>query len=602
MSINNFTEFSLPKDSYVAFDATTLKRLIISRLNESKVFTDQIYEGSNINAFIDVVAYMYHVLLFYLNTTSSESTFTTAALYENINKLVSNLNYKPLGKQTSLVNISLSGAESLSPGNYIIGRFSSIDANGIPYTTISDISFEKTTNGAEELSVNNNILHQGVIFEHPLYSATGENFETITIVNNPETSVDARFIADNTFTVFVRDTLTSVWQQWRETSSLYLEDSNSFSYEKRLNENGNFELKFGNGINGRKLNETDAVQIYYVISDGNAGVVSANTLRGRYFNPYVSPIFNSISLYLYSTSDVLIAGNLLSRLATNNTNDSTAIAEAETVEQIKQNAPLLFSLQNRLVTSSDYEYFINRSFNNIVKSVKIINNDAYVSNVLGYYYSIGLNKPNEDCRVLFNQVNFSNSTTFNNVFAVMVPKNTTIINGQIPNYVNTAQKQLIINECNAKKDLTHNIVPLDAIYKAMSFGLQISNEQECVDLKDRTVLVIKKDPNVRVSSNVLNGKVVSIITDYFNNIQLGQIIDLTQISNDILNIEGITRIITRRTDTGYEVPRLSMVVWNPLYEEDDVTFTSQNVALQNFMYAYFYDINNISTKIIIENE
>jgi hypothetical protein len=31
---------------------------------------------------------MYHVLLFYLNTTASESTFTTAELYENIKRIV----------------------------------------------------------------------------------------------------------------------------------------------------------------------------------------------------------------------------------------------------------------------------------------------------------------------------------------------------------------------------------------------------------------------------------------------------------------------------------------------------------------------------------
>ena len=67
MNTKNFTEYNLPLNVYVTFDATTLKDLIINRLNESEVFKDQVYEGSNINAFIDVVAYMYHVLLFYLN-------------------------------------------------------------------------------------------------------------------------------------------------------------------------------------------------------------------------------------------------------------------------------------------------------------------------------------------------------------------------------------------------------------------------------------------------------------------------------------------------------------------------------------------------------
>ena len=124
MNIKNFTEFNLPRDAYATFDATTLKDLIISRLNENEVFRDQVYEGSNINAFIDVVAYMYHVLLFYLNTTSSESTFTTASLYENMNKIVSNIGYKPIGKQTSLAVMSLSGNASMPAGVYTLKRFS----------------------------------------------------------------------------------------------------------------------------------------------------------------------------------------------------------------------------------------------------------------------------------------------------------------------------------------------------------------------------------------------------------------------------------------------------------------------------------------------
>ena len=69
------TDFSLSRDSYATFDALTLKQLIKKRLNEGGVFTDQSFEGSNISAIIDIIAYSYHTLLFYLNNTASESTF-----------------------------------------------------------------------------------------------------------------------------------------------------------------------------------------------------------------------------------------------------------------------------------------------------------------------------------------------------------------------------------------------------------------------------------------------------------------------------------------------------------------------------------------------
>ena len=61
------SEFSLKQDGYVAFDAVSLKDLIIERLNENEVFTDQNYEGSNLSSLIDIISYSYHTLIYYLN-------------------------------------------------------------------------------------------------------------------------------------------------------------------------------------------------------------------------------------------------------------------------------------------------------------------------------------------------------------------------------------------------------------------------------------------------------------------------------------------------------------------------------------------------------
>ena len=57
----------LDKNSYLNFDALSLKSLIIDRLNKGKVFTDQNYQGSNLSALIDVISLVFGNLLFYLN-------------------------------------------------------------------------------------------------------------------------------------------------------------------------------------------------------------------------------------------------------------------------------------------------------------------------------------------------------------------------------------------------------------------------------------------------------------------------------------------------------------------------------------------------------
>lgn len=603
MNIKNFTEFNLPRDAYTTFDATTLKELIISRLNENQVFRDQVYEGSNINSFIDIVAYMYHVLLFYLNTTSSESTFTTASLYENMNKIVSNLGYKPIGKQTSLAVMSLSGSTAMPAGVYTLKRFSSIIAGGQPFTIIRDVNFEKTQSGvSESISIDNNFLYQGRLTEYPLYIATGEAFEVITLIDNSPISNSQTFVSDNSFTIFVLDSITNKWAEWEETSSLFLENSISKKYEKKLNENGNFEFKFGNGVNGDILKEGDTVQIYYVVSSGTNGVVGANLLQGNQFILYNTSTFNNISQNIYEPTVSLLPASQLPNLIANNFNASSPVAEAETVDEIRANLPKLFSAQNRLVSREDYKNFIERNFNVFVKSINVLDNQDYTSRYLKYFYSLGLNKPNDNARVLFNQVSFSNSTSFNNVYIFCVPKTATIINETLPNYLNFSQKQLIISQCNFKKDITHNVVCADPVYRAVDIGLQLVGERSTEDLRDKTALVIKKLSTSRVSNEKIRNMVSNTIKDYFDKIALGQNIDLSELSNNIKNIDGVANIETRRIDTNVSTPKLSLVLWNPVCGVDDVLFTTQNYSLQSFEYAYFYEISKLKNKIIIENE
>ena len=565
MSIKNFTEYNLPQNAYATFDATSLKSLIIQRLNESEVFRDQNFEGSNLNAFIDVVAYMYHTLLFYLNTTSSESTFTTAELYENMSKLVSNLGYKPSGKQTSVTNVTLNGTSSLATGPYTIRRFSYIDIAGASYTTLKDISFEKTIAGEQSLAISNSILHQGSIKEHLPYTATGEEFEVVRIINirPASNSITEPFIADNSFTVFVKSSDTGVWQQWTESASLYLESPGSLKYEKRLNENGNYEFKFGNDIIGHKLKEGDIVQIYYILSDNAPGVISARAINNARFNIFTSPTFESIVANVYTSETSFVTVNNSSYILATNLNDSTPVTYEETVEEIRKNAPKIFSLQNRLVTSLDYEYFISKNFNGVVKSVKALSNEEYTSTVLKYFYDIGLNRPNDDSRVLFNQVRYANSTTFNNVNLYLVPTNT-IVSEQIPNYLNPSQKQLILNECNSIKDLTHNVTFADPIYKAFSIGLEVVGEKPTLSIIDNTRLIIYKNRTNTVNTTTLKQTIQEIFKSAFSNLSLGSVVNLSEISNSVLNIYGVESIATIRIDTDFDVQGISCLVWNPI--------------------------------------
>ena len=610
MSLENFTDYKLPKNAYLSFDANSLKTLIIERLNENEIFTDQNFEGSNFNAFIDAVSYMYHVLLFQLNTTSNESTFSTATIYDNMSKLVSNIGYKPQGDQTSLLYFNLS-AQNLASNVYTVPRFSSVNVDGYTYSLIDDITFQKTRPFANEaVAISNNTLYQGSISE-AVFRTTGEPYETITLVDTFNTQQvvpvartvnSQQFISDNAFRVFVKNITTGQWAEWRETASLFLESPTSKSFEKRLNENGDYDFKFGNNNNGKQLEANDTVAIFYVISNNEIAVAGERVMQSTSFNLFTSKNFNEIRDTVYSEETNLIETDNIANVSISNTFASTPVKKAESIDQIRANAPKIFSTQNRLVTKTDYENQINRNFNNVTKNVKVLDNNTYTSQYLEYFNRIGLTRPNDNGRVLLSQVRFSSSTSFNNVYVYTVPSNTPIIDERLPNFLNPAQKQTINNFCFDKKDVTHNVVLADPIFKAVSFGVGSSAIQTDPDLLDEIInesfLRVTVDANTSPSNSSIKTNILNIFKKYFKDVQLGGTIDTGNITKEILSIDGIVSLETVHNNNA--TPNISFIVWNPDYRLEDNIIQTQNYNLSDFEYGYFFEISNIPSKIAIQ--
>ena len=243
--------FIFNKNSYVAFDGTSLKNIIIDRLNRGQVFTDQNYQGSNLAAIIDVISYSFSNLLFYLNKTSSESIFSESQIYENMNRIVKLLDYKPVGAQAQTIPIRVS-VTSLNKGNYIIPRYSYINAGSTTYSFNEDVSFSKLTNDTEQITDINDkySLSQGIYNEYPIYISGGIDNEKIYL------AVDDTIVIDYfNIHVYVKPYNTTTWQKWTRVQDLFLYEANDTTYEVRYNENKRYELSFGDDINGKKLQQ-----------------------------------------------------------------------------------------------------------------------------------------------------------------------------------------------------------------------------------------------------------------------------------------------------------------------------------------------------------
>jgi hypothetical protein len=588
------TDLNIGKNEYVAFDAVSLKDFIRTKLSNSGLFTDQAYEGSNLNAINNIISYSFHTLMYYMNQTATESMFNEAQLYENINRIVKQLNYSPVGAQAPTLSFAVSATSQLGIGTYTIPRYTFIRAGNAPYSFNTDVTFTKTVTGLQVLTEvgNQYLLYQGKYIEYPLYTARGESNEIVFIIPGNNNIID-HFNID----VYVKDIDTGLWSQWSRTESLYLENATAAKFEIRLNENKNYEIKFGDDINGRQLKLNDIIAVYYLETLGAAGEVGTGAINGRQAALYNTIQFNQIAANVISSDLTLLTDVNITYLNYTNDNLSTSYTPIESVDSIRKYAPASFKSQFRLVTPNDFVSYIKSAFANIINDVKVYNNNSYITNHIKYLYDIGLTNPGSDYRVLYNQVNFADSCNFNNVYVYALPKATKLLNVNYVSYLTPAQKQLIISNVEDKKMLTSQVVIMDPVYKAVSIGTQYQ-QLTLTDVASSTLVVALND-NAKVVPSVIKDKVRTILTTYFDPVSavLGSTVNPNELTNQILSIDGVKTVTTE--NNGVVTNGVSLIVWNPSYPEQDITVTTKTFTLSNFQTIYLDRIEEIMARVVI---
>lgn len=610
MADNEITNqnFPLSFNSYASFDATSIKTLMQQRLIDGGVFTDQIFEGSNFNSLLDVIAYSYHVLLFYLNRTANESSFTNAQLYENVNRIVKLLNYNPIGIQTSVLSFSAVANNSLEQGIYTIPKYSYFTINDTSYSFTEDLTFSKSTSGVEVLNDLNEsgLLYQGSFIQYPLYIATGEEFEEFNIV-----SVDADgnndLIDHNHVHVYVKSGNNS-WKQYSNVNSLYLENPLSETYELRLNENQRYGIKFGNGVTGKKLNEGDFVVIFYLKSDGPNGEAGSNVLNGSRLFIYNTQLYSEIMSQVRSSGTNILNISEAVQLNFENTLPSSKFTYQEDSKSIKNNARNTYKTQYRLINSTDFENYIKNNFSNLIQDVKVVNNTDYVEGHLQYLNEIGLSEPNLDSRILFNQINFSNSCNFNNVNCYCIPKIPQNETANFNKFLSVGLKNRIKDSLNLIKILTSEIVFQDPVYMEVGIGVassdEINNKKLYPEIVSESKLVIKKKGQSFISDSSIVENIVNAFKAFFDNQTLGKTIEIDKINTSILGINGIESFFTQRVVNGETIVinGLSLMVFNPIYStpNEDIQIINQSLILPFFKSPYYGNYDVLKGNIVIE--
>lgn len=324
-------------------DFDQIKSSLKEYLRANSNFTDYDFEGSNLSTIIDTLAYNTYITSYNANMVSNEVFIDSATLRENVVSLAKAIGYIPRSRKSSIATVSFfvdTSSLPITPLTLTLQRGLVCTSS----TTFQGLSYSFNIIDSVTKPVVNNIVTFDAI---QVYEGTYLT-QTFTVdTNNP----NQKFILSNagidvsSIRVTVRNTQNStVTRQFSLSENLIDIGPTSKVFFIQEIEDQRYEVIFGDGIFGVKLENLNFIEVSYVVSNGeNGNGISNFVYAGRLLDNNDASVVESIS-------------EITTDIASNNGQD------LESVDSIKKFAPRIYASQNRAVTAADYEAIVPMIF------------------------------------------------------------------------------------------------------------------------------------------------------------------------------------------------------------------------------------------------
>ena len=316
-------------------DFDTIKSNLKTFLQAQDEFTDYDFEGSGLSVLLDILAYNTHYNAYLANMLMNEMFIDSAVKRSSAVSIAKHLGYTPASVRgaRAVLNITVNNPTNL-PSTLTIPRFTAFS------TTVSGNSFtflnttETTTTPVGSSYIFNNLtVVEGNFKSEVFVSVAPGPAEKFQI---SESNIDT-----STLIVSVQNSATDL----TTTSYTLSEDitgvnGNSAVFFLQENPFGKYEIFFGDGIIGKKLEVGNIVNTRFIVPSGSAANVSDLVTQ------------NFTTIPIGGSSDINIS----------TVSNSSSGADKESITSIKFKAPLVNAAKNRAVTAEDYRALITANF------------------------------------------------------------------------------------------------------------------------------------------------------------------------------------------------------------------------------------------------
>jgi len=338
----------MPFTKFTNLDFDQIKISIKDYLRANSNFTDFDFEGSNFSVLIDTLAYNTYITAFNSNMVINESFLDSATIRENVVSLVRNIGYVPRSRTSAsaVVSFNVEPQSSTSTVTLQAGLVCTGSVSGTSYVfSVPENVTASVINGVA--SFDNLTIKQGTFLK-----------KQFTV----EASLDQRFILDNSFIdtstirVYVKGINdTGIGTLYSLADNIFDVDSRSEIYLIQEVKDEKYEILFGDGVFGKKLDNNSVITVTYIITDGKDGNgTSSFTFAGSFKN---------------ENDAVELPNNSISVTTIQSAQNGS---EIESVDSIKKYAPRLYSSQYRAVTPRDYESLLKTKIYPQTESVSVV--------------------------------------------------------------------------------------------------------------------------------------------------------------------------------------------------------------------------------------
>jgi hypothetical protein len=322
-------------------DFDQIKTNLKNFLRSQSEFQDYDFEGSGMSVLLDILAYNTHYMGFYLNMVGNEMFLDTAQIRQSVISHAKLIGYTPESRHgaENKINILVTPSVTEDQNTTIITlsqytRLLGSDIDGINYPFVV-MDTNTAIKSGNTFSFSNVTIKQGDVVTRQFSmdpSNTSRRFDI------PSANVDV-----NTLKVAVQEGVYDTrYTIYNRADNILDITGNTAAYFVEENENGNYSIYFGDDIIGLQPNNGSIIVCTYLDTVGSV----ANKINNYRFVDPVASLF---------TNNVIISA----------ANSSYSGTEKESIDQIKWNAQYGYTAQNRAVTIDDYQYLVQKDFNNI---------------------------------------------------------------------------------------------------------------------------------------------------------------------------------------------------------------------------------------------